>query len=332
MRLDRRQLLALTARTASTLILSACGRIGVTPSPQPPRAPSPSPTAPATPTPREEMPTALPALPATSTAPPRAGVLPSSSPTAPPTADPAPPGAQANGALQPPAEAIPATYFGMHIHQATTTTPWPMVPFGAWRLWDAGVTWPDLEPGSGNWNFKVLDQYAALAEKHNVDLLLPLGLTPTWASARPDEPSPHFRLGNVAGPKYIEDWRRYISTVARRYKGRIRNYEIWNEPNLKEYWTGTTKELINLAHEASQILREIDPTITIVGPSATDRETGPAWLDEYLSAGGGMYLEAMPTISTSSPVRPKRSHRSLGACARLWRSTACRINRCGTRS
>lgn len=294
MRLYRRQLLSLTARAASTLILSACGSIGATPSPQPTSTSSPQPTALSTRTPREEISTAPPAVPAptstrTSTARPPAGVAPASTPEP----DPATPRAQASVDLQFPTETIPATYFGLHIHQAATTTPWPVIPFGAWRLWDAGVTWPDLEPRNGNWNFKLLDQYAALAEKHNVDLLLPLGLTPTWASARPDEPSPHFKPGNVAGPKYIEDWRRYISTVARRYKGRIRNYEIWNEPNLKEYWTGTTKELINLAHEASQILREIDPTITIVGPSATNSATGPAWLDEYLSIGGGSDLDAI---------------------------------------
>jgi len=181
----------------------------------------------------------------------------------------------------------------MHIHRVATTTPWPAIPFGAWRLWDADVGWSDLEPRNGEWHFELLDQYVTLAQKHNVDLLLPLGFPATWASARPDQRSPHFQPGSVAGPKYIEDWRRYISTVARRYKGRIRNYEIWNEPNLPEYWTGTTKELVNLAHEASRILRDVDPSITIVGPSATDSETGPPWLDEYLSIGGGNYLDVI---------------------------------------
>ncbi len=181
----------------------------------------------------------------------------------------------------------------MHIHRATTTTPWPAIPFGAWRLWDAGVTWADLEPHNNEWRFEVLDQYVALGQTHNVDLLLPLGFPATWASARPNQPSLNFPPGSVTGPKYIEDWRRYVSTVARRYKGRIRNYEIWNEPDLAEYWTGTTQELVNLAREASRILRDIDPKVTIVGPSASDGETGPTWLDAYLSAGGGIYLDAI---------------------------------------
>src|SRR5882672_9471286 len=31
--------------------------------------------------------------------------------------------------------AIPASYVGLHIHYATTGTPWPSVPFASWRLW-----------------------------------------------------------------------------------------------------------------------------------------------------------------------------------------------------
>lgn len=292
MQLDRRHFLSLATRAASAMILSACGNVPEIRPPQPTNASSPRPTAPPIRTPTGEMPTSPSIIP-TPTSMSTARPIVRATPTSTPESRIETPGAQANIDVQIPTGAIPATYFGMHIHRAATTTPWPAVPFGAWRLWDAGVTWPDLEPRNSNWNFKLLDQYVALAQKHNTDLLLPLGFTPTWASVRPDEPSPYFRLGNVAGPKYIEDWRTYVSTVAKRYKGRIRNYEIWNEPNLKQYWTGTTKELVNLAHEASRILRDIDPSVTIVGPSATDRETGPAWLDEYLSAGGGIYLDAI---------------------------------------
>ena len=48
--------------------------------------------------------------------------------------------------LRPPASPIPKTYFGLHIHRAATTTPWPTVPFGSLRLWDTYTTRADLEP------------------------------------------------------------------------------------------------------------------------------------------------------------------------------------------
>ena len=105
-----------------------------------------------------------------------------------------------------------------------------------WRLWDAKVTWPDLEPGKGQWHFENLDRSVALAEAHHASVLLTLGLTPRWASARPQEPSGYCaRVCSRA--ERIEDWRVFVRTVATRYKGRIHAYEIWNEPNVKKFWT-----------------------------------------------------------------------------------------------
>src|SRR5262249_29759607 len=39
---------------------------------------------------------------------------------------------------------VPNTTFGMQIKRADTTTAWPSVGFGAWRLWDAHVSWSRL--------------------------------------------------------------------------------------------------------------------------------------------------------------------------------------------
>src|SRR5262249_36622328 len=89
--------------------------------------------------------------------------------------------------LQPPKALIPASYFGMHIHHLAypVPTPWPNLPVPQWRLWDANVTWANLEPAKGQWQFGTLDGYVSLAEQHGTGLLMSLGGTPTWASARP---------------------------------------------------------------------------------------------------------------------------------------------------
>jgi glycosyl hydrolase family 39 (putative alpha-L-iduronidase) len=203
----------------------------------------------------------------------------------------------------PPSQPIPATFFALHIHNAATTTPWPEVPFAEWRLWDSYVAWPNLEPQRGQWHFEVLDHYVSLAEQHNVSLLLPLGLSPTWASARPDEKST-YQPGNAAEPRDIQDWRNYVKTVAKRYKGRIHEYEIWNEPNLKGFWTGDTTEMVKLTREAAEIIREIDPHATIVSPSATT-EKGIAWLSEFLQQGGGQWVDVIGYHFYAMPQPPE---------------------------
>lgn len=195
-------------------------------------------------------------------------------------------------------EKIPVSYFGLHIHRivlpqpyypkSNNITPWPPIKFGSWRLWDARVDWPYLEPERGKWNFQTLDKYVALAEREGIDLVLPFGLSPPWASARPTEPS-SYGPGNAAEPRDIEDWRNYVSTVARRYKGRIKYYELWNEVNLKGFYSGSKEKLVELARVAYQTLKEVDPDIVFVSPSATGG--GHRWLDDYLAKGGAKYLD-----------------------------------------
>jgi hypothetical protein len=195
--------------------------------------------------------------------------------------------------LQPPKTAIPASYFGMHIHHLAypVPTPWPNLPLPEWRLWDANVTWADLEHSKGQWQFEKLDSYVSLAEQHGTSLLLTLGGTPTWASAKPQLKSNYYP-GFTGEPANIEDWREYVRTIVSRYKGRIQAYEIWNEPNLADYWSGSMDQMLTLTREASLIIRNVDPMALLVSPSAT-AGYGVPWLGEFLKKGGGQYVDVI---------------------------------------
>jgi hypothetical protein len=195
--------------------------------------------------------------------------------------------------LQTPTATIPDTYFGLHIHHldTSTPTPWPSMPVPAWRLWDAGVNWPDLEPDKGKWQFARLDRYVLLCQQHGTSILLPLGGSPAWASARPQVPSP-YSMGFTAEPANLDDWRVYVRTVVSRYKGRISAYEIWNEPNLRDFWSGTTEQMLTLTKEASQIIHSVDPHAIVVSPSATS-DYGVPWLAEFLKLGGGQFVDVI---------------------------------------
>jgi hypothetical protein len=193
--------------------------------------------------------------------------------------------------ISPPTTVIPAELFGMHFHHLGGTTPWPDAPIAEWRLWDAYVAWPNLQPAKNRWRFELLDHYVAMAAEHHVGLLLPLGLSPAWASARPLEKST-YSPGFAAEPRDMEDWRTYVRTVVQRYKSRIRAYEIWNEPNLKQFWSGSVDQMIGLTAEAARIIRSIDPQALIVSPSAT-QDRGLAWLSEFLSKGGGTVVDVI---------------------------------------
>lgn len=224
---------------------------------------------------------------------------------------------------------ITAQYFGMHIHHAALGTPWPAVQFASWRLWDSGVAWSQLEPQPGRWDFAFLDRYVQFAVDHNVEILLTLGLTPSWASARPQEVSA-YGPGNAAEPRNLADWEDYVRTVATRYKGVIHSYEIWNEPNIKGSFSGSPEEMLQLSRAAYEVIKAIDAGITVVSPSPTTG-AGVSWLSEFLAKEERKYSDAIGYHFYVTPDPPEAMIPLIQRTSRAsFVREDARTSRCGT--
>jgi hypothetical protein len=217
-------------------------------------------------------------------------------------------------------------FLGMHIHRAAKA-PWPQFPFGSWRLWDAGVSWRDMQRDPGGFEFKRLDGWVDLAEARGVELIYAFGVTPVWASARPEEAGA-YGPGSAAEPARMEDWRQYVRAVVTRYKGRIRNYEVWNEPNWKNFYSGNWTELANLVREVSLIVKEVDPTARVILPALAS-DHGLSVIDDFLRTGVGKYVDVVayhfytghrpPEVMFGMAGRLKESMRKAGLEAKpIW--------------
>lgn len=194
--------------------------------------------------------------------------------------------------LTPPDRSVPPEFFGMHTHNHKfPDITWPSVPFKVLRFWDSRTAWANLEPRRGEWNFDRMDKLVALCQASNVQVLYTMALTPAWASARPDEVSAYTPIqkekGWAAEPTDIEDWKNYVRAVATRYKGKVRHYEIWNEPNNNvmplAFFTGTHAKLAELCREAYKVLKEVDHENVVISPSVVG---SPAYVEGFLRAGG----------------------------------------------
>lgn len=188
------------------------------------------------------------------------------------------------------AEVITPDAFGMHFHAMAKDGAWPQVEFGYARLWDAKVLWRDLEPAKGQWNFVLLDRYVDEANKRGIKVLLTLGQPPQWAALRPEAQSP-YGDGASSEPRSIDDWRNYVTTLARRYEGRIHAYEVWNEVNVKHFWVGDFQKLVELEKVVVEAVKATDPSAIVLSASIQ----GGAFraLDAYFKAGGGRYADAI---------------------------------------
>ncbi len=190
---------------------------------------------------------------------------------------------------------IPRSFFGMHLIRLGSHTQWPSFSPGILRLSDTGTTWKDVQPSPG-WDFssagfRRLDLYLDFVRKHSRDteLLYVLGQTPAWASSDPSAKSA-YGLGHNAPPRDLDLWRDYVRTLARRYAGRIRYWELWNEPDYAPHYSGTVEQMIQLARIAQEELKAADPANKLVSPGLTSSQ-GMAWLDKFLASGGGQYVD-----------------------------------------
>jgi len=196
--------------------------------------------------------------------------------------------------ITPGSEPVPSSYFSMNIlFHPLNKVPWPNVPLGGWRT--AHTNWAEIQLEKNRWYFDLLDKYVQWSQIHNTPILLQLTYTPRWASSTPDAPT-DVEAGNPPGlsgpPRDMEDWRIFVRTMASRYKGRIHDWEIWNEPNRPQSWGGSVETMVEMTRVASRILREVDPHNRIVSP-APEETKGLAFLDKFLSEGGGQYVDVI---------------------------------------
>jgi hypothetical protein len=162
---------------------------------------------------------------------------------------------------------------------------------GSIRLWDTSTTWNDLEPSKGVYKWSNLDGYLALAQAHDVDVLYTFGGTANWAAISPGT-NCGYGPGSCFPPSNIQDWDDFVTAVVAHTAGKIKYWELWNEPNLSIYWAGDVPTLVTMAQHAYKIIKTAQPTAIILSPAVTG-VGGGRYLNTYLSAGGLGYLDVI---------------------------------------
>jgi xylan 1,4-beta-xylosidase len=95
----------------------------------------------------------------------------------------------------------------------------------------------------------------------------------------------HYR-GNVTPPRDFRQWSTLVGGLARHWVERygmeeVRQwfFEIWNEPNLKLFWTGSQSDYFNLYRHAATALKQVDSQLRVGGPATAKEEWIPEFLD-----------------------------------------------------
>jgi hypothetical protein len=195
-------------------------------------------------------------------------------------------------------QAIPASLFGLSVLNFSLIT--PSIPYGTARSWDEYPTldWSDINTSAGVYNFTYLDKFIAINQASGADMIYTLGRTPHWASSQPNTAG-GYGPGQCAPPANMTNYDNYLKAIATHAAGRIKYWEIWNEPNDPTSYCGSIASMVTMAQHAAQIIKSIDPTALILSPSATGTP-GASWLSSFLSAGGSGYIDIVAFHGYSS--------------------------------
>lgn len=146
-----------------------------------------------------------------------------------------------------------------------------------------GLGWRDIEGAAkGVFDWSRSDRIVDQVEEAGLDMLARVDFQPMWAGGG-------FPINGP--PDNYQDFADFLYAVASRYRGRIRAYQVWNEPNLAREWGGKVPdpgqyiELLRLSYAA---IKRADPGAMVISAGLSPTGT---WSDE--SRPDDWYLESM---------------------------------------
>jgi hypothetical protein len=149
--------------------------------------------------------------------------------------------------------------------------------------------WCRCEPAKGQYDFAWLDAI--------VDRLRGMGIQPWFNLGYGNrlytpEATNDFAVGWV--PLWNEDalqgWLRFVQALSKHFRDRVKHWEIWNEPNHKNFWKpreADPAEYVKFVRLTAPVIRSAVPGAVIIGPTVW----GPAYFKECFERGLGELVD-----------------------------------------
>lgn len=90
---------------------------------------------------------------------------------------------------------------------------------------------------------------------------------------------------NVTPPRDYKQWTTLIDHLVSHWLDRygaseVREwfFEVWNEPNLRTFWTGTQRDYFKLYRDTAETIKKLDTSLRVGGPATAKSE----WIEEFV--------------------------------------------------
>ncbi|WP_158507159.1 cellulase family glycosylhydrolase [Subtercola sp. Z020] len=122
------------------------------------------------------------------------------------------------------------------------------------------IMWILIQPNDGSYTWGIFDYAVAESRARGLTILGIITTCPPWAA---------LNGGNAGGtmrPATTGTYAKFAGVVAKRYKGKIAAYEIWNEPNARMYFAPDPDPTFygQLVRAAYPVIKAADPAATVL--------------------------------------------------------------------
>jgi hypothetical protein len=122
------------------------------------------------------------------------------------------------------------------------------------------INWFHVERSPGKYDWSGPDGIIARAEARGLNVYVTLNGTPRWANGGKAEKYP---------PRSAKAWSRFVRATVAHYKNvrAVKAYGLWNEPNVKKFWTGTSDEYVRkILIPGYKAVKAVKPSILVGAP------------------------------------------------------------------
>jgi xylan 1,4-beta-xylosidase len=132
--------------------------------------------------------------------------------------------------------------------------------------------------GSLAFDFTVVDDLYDRILALGIRPVVELGFMPAVIASDPEQTVFEYR-GIISPPRDWAEWHETVGALGSHLVERYGldevsqwGFEVWNEPNLEVFWTGTQDDYLRLYEEAARALKAVDQRLTVGGPSTAASE------------------------------------------------------------
>lgn len=162
-----------------------------------------------------------------------------------------------------------------HVPDAQTLSLIAEAGFGWVRL---DFNWFEIEPSKGVFVFEPLDQAVDEAVSRGLSVFATLAYSPKWAVADQTCDNASSNPCMTKPPANSADWMDFVLATVKHFKGRVKYWGMWNEPNLKAFFEGSLDDYVQkILVPGAQAVKWEDPAAFVLGPELAGVTSSSQW-------------------------------------------------------